>query len=173
MWRPCYRVAESRRGQLAGFARRLCVWTIEARGTLDVPGLGLGLEADINASCEGAVHRVDKADQEAALASLWEREMLTGVYRPEWVSVATQAGQVKALGFVADPKHPQYAGEQPIERQAERVALAVGALGSCLEYVERTVSALDTLGVHDQHLHSVLDQARRLASRQASSKRSG
>lgn len=163
MWRPCYPAAESRPAQLHGFARRLCVWTIEARGTPDCPGLGVGLEADSRASCDGVVHRVVAAEQDTALAALWDREMLTGVYRPEWISVATAAGEVRALSFVADSKHPQYAAQQSIDWQAERVASAIGVLGSCLEYVERTVEALDSMGVHDQHLHRVVEQARRLA----------
>jgi cation transport protein ChaC len=162
MWRPCFAPAQSRTAQLPGFARRLCIWTIEARGTPQCPGLGLGLDEKPGASCEGLVYRVAEAEREQALVALWEREMLTGIYQPEWVTVVTREGPVTALGFVADPKHPQYAARQTIAWQAERVATAVGVLGTCFEYLERTVDALDALAVHDQQLHLVLDEARRL-----------
>lgn len=170
MWRPCYPIAESRRGQLKGFARRLCVWTIEARGTPNEPGLGLGLEADATAHCAAMVHRVHKDDQQDALAALWAREMLTGIYTPCWMPIvtttattgATTTSVVTALAFIVDPDHPQYAGQLSPESQAERVMSAVGVLGSCLEYVEQTVRALDELGIHDRQLHEVLDNATRL-----------
>ena len=163
IWRPCYPVAESRSAQLDGFARRLCVWTVEARGSTDEPGLGLGLEADTKASCEAVVQRVHKDAQSEALTALWDREMLTGIYRPCLFPVATPAGDVTALGFVTNPEHEQYAGQRTLQWQAERVSTAVGELGSCLEYVQQTVSALDKHGIHDEQLHSVLDRASRLA----------
>jgi len=163
MWRPCYPVEESRAGHLDGFARRLCVWTLEARGTTNEPGLGLGLEADATTGCEAIVQRVRNEDQSTALAALWDREMLTGIYQPCLLPVATPAGTVTALGFIADPNHAQYAGQRPLEWQAKRVSIAVGELGSCLEYVQQTVRALDERGIYDDQLHSVLDRATRLA----------
>ena len=109
------------------------------------------------------MQRVRNEDQSTALAALWDREMLTGIYQPCLLPVATPAGTVTALGFIADPNHAQYAGQRPLEWQAKRVSIAVGELGSCLEYVQQTVRALDERGIYDDQLHSVLDRATRLA----------
>ena len=162
MWRPCYRPAQAHRAQAFGYVRELCIWTQEARGTPDRPGLGLGLTRDSQAICHGVAHRIEAADQAAALDALWEREMLTGIYEPKWIHLQCEAGPLQALAFTVVNEHPQYAGRIPLAIQAQIVAHARGELGSCLDYVANTLSALNHAGVDEPTLETVYRLARKL-----------
>jgi len=86
IWRPCFEVQSRNKAILHGYRRDFCVYTVEARGTSDNPGLGLGLRVD-SGFCEGALLALPEDGRSEALHSIWEREMLTAVYRPQWVSV--------------------------------------------------------------------------------------
>lgn len=160
LWRPCYSLVEQRMAVAEGFARRLCVWTLEARGTPQRPGLGLGLDRDPASGCSGVLHRIALTDREAALDALWAREMLTGIYRPAWIRVTSSGAPVVALAFVVDRAHPQYAGALCRGVQAKMVADARGSLGSCIEYVANTLEALASAGIDEPELRLVLQLAR-------------
>jgi len=166
LWRPCYEVSATRVVTLSGFRRSLCIWTIEARGSADSPGLGLGLMREASAACVGHAHRIEPAHHGEALAALWEREMLTGIYLPAWVSLAVDGQAVHALTFVVDPTHPQFAGDLDETTQAKFIASAVGALGTNAEYVSATVAALKDAGISDPSLEAVDNAVRaRLSGR--------
>lgn len=160
IWRPCFEVAERRRARLDGVRRSLCVWTVEARGTPETPGIGFGLEPAAGTSCIGFVDRVTAASRDAALTALWRREMLTGIYRPRLVTAHCGDATVEALVFLVDQAHPQYTGRLSIEAQASLVASAHGSLGSCLESVQMTVDALSAADIEEPELSAVLDRAR-------------
>ena len=54
----------------------------------------------------------------------------------------------------------------PIEEQARRLARAAGHVGSCAEYLHKTVHTLHQLGIHDTYLwrlqHLVAEEIRRM-----------
>jgi cation transport protein ChaC len=154
MWRACFKVAATRPAVVDGFERRFCVWTVEARGTPGCPGLGLGLRAGCG-RCEGLVLRMDARHCEAGLEALWDREMLTAVYRPQWIATQTPRGLVQALGFVVDRAHPQYAGDLDMPSQARYIASASGKLGSCRDYLHETIAALAAAGIRDDRLDAL------------------
>ncbi|MEM7405713.1 MAG: gamma-glutamylcyclotransferase [Pseudomonadota bacterium] len=163
LWRPCFDVVESRRAAVAGFAVGLNVWTVEARGTPDRPGLGLGLIEQDGGRAQGVLLKAAVNQLDAALESLWEREMLTGVYQPRWLEAAVvETGEpVRCLGFCVDPTHPQAAPELPIETKAHLIRSASGVLGACTEYVVATVAALEKLGLSHPQLRDVLTRLER------------
>jgi cation transport protein ChaC len=154
MWRPCFKVVATRPAVVDGFERSFCVWTVEARGTPACPGLGLGLRAG-RGRCEGLVLRIDARQCEAGLEALWDREMLTGVYRPQWMATQTPRGLVQALGFVVNRVHPQYAGDLDPLSQAQYIASASGTLGSCRDYLHETIAALAAAGIRDDGLDAL------------------
>lgn len=158
MWRPAIEHQEVRPARLHGRHRRFCVWTVRARGSLDHPGLGLGL--DRGGSCRGLALRLDRGQGREALEAVWRREMLTGIYAPRWVPLHTSKGAVRAIAFVVRRDHPQYAGRLDPETAAFYIATAVGENGSCLDYLENTVRRLTDLGVRDGGLERLLDLAR-------------
>ena len=158
MWRPAFDHQGSRPARLHGWHRRFCVWTVRARGGLERPGLGLGLER--GGSCRGLALRLDREGAREALGPVWRREMLTGIYTPRWALLRTPQGTLRAIAFVVRRDHPQYAGRLAPETAACHIASAVGENGSCFDYLANTVRQLDDLGLRDRGLERLLDLAR-------------
>ena len=79
LWNPGFGFAEARAARLVGHHRALCITSHRYRGTVERPGLVLGL--DRGGSCLGLAYRVDAADAAAVRDYLREREMVTGAYR--------------------------------------------------------------------------------------------
>ena len=155
IWRPCFEVQSRCKAILHGYRRDFCVFTVEARGAPDSPGLGLGLRVD-SASCQGVLMPLPEDGRSEALTSIWEREMLTAVYQPKWVSVEVDSKITTALAFVVDELHPQCAGDLSEEAQAVMIGSAVGELGSCRDYLVNTIDALRNVGIHDLPLEGLL-----------------
>ena len=155
IWRPCFTVQSRLKGVLHGYERRFCVYTVEARGTPELPGLGLGLEPAPRL-CQGVLLSIPQRDRDQALTALWVREMLTAVYQPRWLTVETETEPLKALAFVVDPGHRQYAGHLTEETQAGLIRSARGKLGTCREYLASTVDALADAGIDDPYLAGLL-----------------
>jgi cation transport protein ChaC len=145
MWHPGFPHVEVRLARLHGYHRRFCVYSHRYRGTPERPGLVLGL--DRGGSCRGLAYRVPTVEGEEVLDYLYEREMITGVYRPHWLSVETDQGAVSAAGFVVDRDHVQYTGRLTLEETAELILQGQGARGACAEYLANTVRHLEGLGL--------------------------
>src|SRR3546814_12768174 len=79
MWHPGFPHVEVRPARLRGLHRSFCVYSHRYRGTPQAPGLVLGL--DRGGSCHGMAFRVPAAEGEEALDYLFEREMMSGIYR--------------------------------------------------------------------------------------------
>lgn len=157
MWRPGFDHAESCPALLRGAHRSLCVYSVVHRGTEKKPGLVLGL--DTGGSCRGIAFRVRGKQGDATLEYLRNREQATMVYletlRP--VNLLDGSGRkVKAVCFVVDRKHPQYAGRLPVSRQAELVRTSTGASGHNVEYVANTVRHLDEMGLREPPLSELM-----------------
>jgi cation transport protein ChaC len=150
LWNPLFPVAEMRVAQVRGWHRRFCLWSLASRGTPEAPGLVLGLEP--GGSCRGVALRLPAPLALDELHLLWRREMVVGSYRPIWAQVDACGRPLTALTFVVRRDHPQYAGKQPIEREAEVLACATGVFGSSLDYLERTRIALVAHGIVDPYL---------------------
>ena len=165
MWNPGFPYVEERPGVVHGFHRSLCVRSTEYRGTPDNPGLVLGL--DRGGSCCGRTFRVAAAHVEATLAYLNEREQVTRVYCPHFVTAALNDGRtVKAYTFVVRHEHAQYV-HLDLDEQARLVAHGVGDRGTAFEYLANTIEHIDALGISDTTLHHVLDLARALRAAEA------
>jgi glutathione-specific gamma-glutamylcyclotransferase len=153
MWRPGFDYLERRPARLLGAHRALCVFSHFHRGTAEKPGLVLGL--DHGGSCRGVAFRVEASKREATVAYLREREQVTSVYREVTRAVvllgAPEAG-VRALCYVVDRAHAQYAGALTRERQLELVRQGHGRSGVNQDYVFATVKELEALGIRDATL---------------------
>ncbi|HZH26922.1 MAG TPA: gamma-glutamylcyclotransferase [Azospirillaceae bacterium] len=160
IWNPAMHTVESRSAILIGWHRRFCLWSPLGRGTLETPGLMLGLEP--GGSCRGVVHRIAAAEVATELDLLWRREMLSGAYVPRWVGCRTPGGPVRAITFTINHAYPRYAGRLTDEQVAASIAQAAGPLGSCREYLDNTVEHLAALGIRDRHLHGIQSRVRRL-----------
>ena len=145
MWDPGFPHIEVRVALLRGYHRRFCVYSHRYRGTPECPGLVLGL--DRGGSCRGLVFRVPAAEGQDVLAYLHEREMITGVYIPTWLSLETAEGTVTAAGYVVDRAHQQYTGRLSPEETVELILQGHGARGPCSDYLANTVRHLEGLGL--------------------------
>jgi cation transport protein ChaC len=148
MWRPGFPFAERQRAHLHGYHRSLCIFSHVHRGTPDAPGLVLGL--DRGGRCRGIAFRVAPENAEATTTYLREREQATAVYLERHVRVHLEDGRgVPALTFVADRRHPQYAGRLPEADLMRLVRQGVGLSGANPDYVRATHEHLIEIGVSD------------------------
>jgi glutathione-specific gamma-glutamylcyclotransferase len=156
IWNPLIHFTEKRVGTVKGHHRCFCLWSHTGRGTVEKPGLMLGLER--GGSCAGVAYRIAEAEAAQELEIVWRREMLTGAYAPRWVRVNTQEGPVHAIAFLINRTHRRYAGKLPEERVIACIAEAHGPLGACATYLFNTVNHLEALGIEDRRLARLRDQ---------------
>jgi len=154
MWRPGFPYEERWLATLRGRHRRLCVASHVHRGTPERPGLVLGL--DRGGACRGVVFGVAEAHRDETISYLRERELVTNVYRECEVTVRLDKGKaVRALTYVVDRNHTQYAGRLSLEETLAQVRGAVGKSGPNEDYVISTADHLTECGVADARLHSL------------------
>ncbi|MEE8535377.1 MAG: gamma-glutamylcyclotransferase [Kiloniellales bacterium] len=163
MWNPGFPHLEVRRGRLYGYHRRFCIYSHVYRGTPERPGLVLGL--DLGGSCEGLVFRVPAGEASEVMDYLYARELVTEVYLPRWVRVATPDGEVRAASFVVDRAHHQYTGELELDATAELIRQGVGVSGPGIEYLRNTVHHMEALGLATGKLKRVLEMVDRQLGR--------
>ncbi|MBV9510247.1 MAG: gamma-glutamylcyclotransferase, partial [Caulobacteraceae bacterium] len=121
MWRPGFDYLERKTAVLHGRRRAFCIYSVHHRGTPQRRGLVLGLAA--GGSVKGAVYRVDAAIWPQTYAYLREREQPTETYFEAWRPVRLEdGGMVRALVFLSDVNHPQWAGDLSPEAQARLIA---------------------------------------------------
>ena len=155
IWSPCFNVVDRRAAVLRDFRRDCSIWSVLARGTPDRPGLGFALEASAGAACHGVLYRLPDTTTQADLVPLWEREMWTDAYSPQWVEVSAEGAEEPALTFVLRPDHPQYAGGLSIAEKAGYIERAHGKYGPCRDMVLQTAAALRDLGISDPDLEAL------------------
>lgn len=157
MWRPGFACEEAVSARIIGARRRLCVYSVVHRGTPRRPGLVLGLEP--GGACDGMAFRVAPEQTRAVRAYLRAREQVTLVYRETAGIVELNkpgAPRVRALCFMVDTAHPQYAGDLPLERQVHLVRRSHGRAGPNIDYVANTVRHLREAGIHDAPLERLV-----------------
>lgn len=157
MWRPGFEYDVAAPAALVGAHRSFCVYSIVYRGTPSHPGLVLGLDA--GGACHGMAFRAVASKAAETLCYLRRRELVTNVYREQFRTVTLLDGrnrQVRALCYVVNRAHPQYAGDLPFERQAAIVRTCRGRGGPNIDYVLNTAAHLRELGVSDPRIERLL-----------------
>jgi glutathione-specific gamma-glutamylcyclotransferase len=166
MWRPGFDYLESALAWVHGYHRSLCIFSHVHRGTPERPGLVLGL--DKGGSCQGVAFRVAAREREKTVSYLRERELVTSVYLEKTVGVRfAEGGCVKALAYVVDRSHCQYAGRLPYDEMARLVAEGVGINGDNPAYVRNTYEHLLQLDIRDQELAEIVSRLDRCSCRAA------
>jgi cation transport protein ChaC len=150
IWNPLIHFAEHRAVRLHGFHRRFCLRSRGARGTVEQPGLVLGL--DYGGCCNGVAFRIEAARARHEMKMIWRREMVLGSYKPRWVSIRSGQPTLRAVTFVVNHAHPHYAGSLCDDEIVRTLATACGKFGSCADYLMQTVESLASHGVEDTHL---------------------
>ncbi len=153
LWRPGFDYLESHIAFLPGRQRSLCVYSVVHRGTLEMPGLVFGL--DRGGSCLGMAFRVAANEVANVVHYLRAREQVTGVYQEAWQTIWLREPRhrhVRALCYVADVEHAQYASQLDLFDQATIVRTAWGQSGANVEYVLNTVRRLKELKIKDRNM---------------------
>src|ERR1700730_14376661 len=156
MWRPGFEYVEKVPARLVGEHRALCVYSFVHRGTPEKPGLVLGL--DRGGACRGVAFRVGEKDRAETVAYLRAREQVTSVYREVMRSVWLESSareRVRALTYVVDRGHIQYAGRLSLAEQVRHVRQGHGQSGANRDYVLATVKAVEAEGFRDTQLHQL------------------
>ncbi len=159
MWRPGFEFLERRHARVAGLHRALCVYSFVHRGTPEKPGLVLGL--DHGGACRGVAYRVAAARRSDTIGYLRAREQVTLVYReivrPVVLDDAPER-RVRAMMYVVDRSHPQYAGRLNLERQLHFVRQGHGQSGANRDYVSATVREIEAQGCRDTGLQRLAER---------------
>jgi cation transport protein ChaC len=155
MWRPGFAYVDRTGAVLHGRRRAFCIYSVHHRGTPVQPGLVLGLAP--GGSTRGMAYRVAEADWPATYAYLLEREQPTETYVEAQVHVRLIDGRrVRALVFLSDMGHPQWAGRLDAEAQAQLIAHSRGLSGRNLDYLRDLVGHLREDGVRDRAMERLL-----------------
>ncbi len=154
IWRPACATDAQEPALLHGWHRSYCLRIRRFRGTMDRPGLMMGL--DRGGACRGVVQRIAGPDVKERLGLLVRREASVKpmTQAPRWVTVETASGRRRAIAICIDRSGPSYCRHTPDET-AEILAEACGHWGSCAEYLMNTVHHLEELGIHDRYLWRV------------------
>ena len=163
VYNPGFDFVAQERAFLCGYRRQFNLWLPMGRGTPENPGLVLGLEPSAG-RCSGILFHIAHNQVQVQLTRLWDREMLTGIYNPQWVDVHTDKRVCRALTFVNNTSHERYAPNIHPRTVAKHMATAEGALGSAFEYLTNTLHHLNCAGIHDDYLNKILDMAHNLRS---------
>ena len=153
IWNPIIRFEERLVANLHGYHRRFCLWSHVGRGSLQRPGLVLGL--DSGGCCRGIVFRVDGKKARSEFKLVWRREMVLGSYCPRWLRVSAGNRDLHAIAFIVNRSHPSYAGRLPLETVLKNMVSTRGFLGTPAEYLHETVRGLLEHGVRDAYLMDI------------------
>lgn len=165
VWNPGFEARERVLAILPGYHRSFCMRSVHHRGTHENPGLVLALDAMEGARCRGVALAVAEHEEDAVLAYLRERELISSAYLEKRLGLHLHDGrQVEAVTYVVDPDHVQYCGGLDLEEQARIIAQAVGGRGPNTEYLYNTTAHLAELGITDRELDWLVRRVRQLAS---------
>ena len=163
MWNPVVKTCAEKPASLIGWHRAFCIDQPMSRGSIDNPGLMMGLAP--GGSCQAKVYRIAKQDIESESYLLWKREQSTDIYLPQWLQVDTIDGPIKALAFVVDAAHPRIRLDLSLQVQGDIIAQAKGIMGSNDEYLFNTMAELKKLNIVDADLEALTQQVLLRASR--------
>jgi cation transport protein ChaC len=158
MWKPGFDHIGARPALLRGAHRQLCVYSYVHRGTPERPGLVMGL--DWGGACRGVAYQVADENWDEVVEYLRAREQVTMVYRETHAPIELakpDKRKVRAMVYMVDRSHEQYAGMLSVATQLDLVRGAVGQSGENPEYVLNTVEHMRQSGIRDPRLEELAD----------------
>ena len=156
---PLFHYGERQLAVLDGWHRSFCIRLILGRGSVEQPGRMLALEP--GGSTSGLAYRFHQDNLENELKLVWMREMVGGLYQPEWGDVTLHDGQtVRAIIFTAKPGHLFYEKASSPDTVIPYISAACGNLGRNRDYVLRLDDSLRRYGIVDEYIHGLADHLR-------------
>ena len=162
LWNPGFDPAEAVTACAEGWHRSFCMRSVVHRGTPEAPGLVLALDAAEGAHCHGVAFAVKKPEEDAVLAEIRARELVTDAYLEARIALTLSDGRkIEAITYVIDKAHDQYCSHT-LEEQAQIIADAVGGRGPNRDYLWNTAAHLHELGLNDPDLDWLAERVRAL-----------
>jgi len=157
IWEPVFAHDEAEPALLRGYHRAFCLYSFDYRGTPAAPGLVLGL--DRGGSCHGIAFRLARQGIAGSLERLWRREMtVPPVYDLRQLPIRAKHTRQTALAFTVRRDRPDYAGRLSLDDAARLIARAQGRLGSCRDYLDKTLAHLAARGIVDRPLRCLAER---------------
>ena len=153
IWKPEFSTEETRKAVAHGWHRAFSMRIKRFRGSPEIPGLMMCLDRE--GICEGVVLRLADNGLREQLITLLQREIsrVAALTAIRWIEVETETGPLRALAFYAAPEMLDgYGAKVPLPEVAHTLAQACGHWGSGAEYLFKTVSNLEAMGIHDENL---------------------
>ena len=160
IWNPLFHYDKRQNVTVHGFHRSFCLRSRHGRGTVEEPGLMLGL--DLGGCCNGVALRIPADQVRHELTLVWRREMAIGSYAPRWITARADGLEIRAIAFVVNHAHPHYAGKLPLDTIIKTLAKARGRFGSGADYLYQTVDCLAKHGIRDSYLTRLREQVMKL-----------
>jgi glutathione-specific gamma-glutamylcyclotransferase len=156
MWRPGFEYIDKQKSVLEGYHRALCIRTVHHRGTLERPGLVMGLAP--GGACTGMAYRIDPEVWQQVHRYLTERELeWYPVYRESRIEIRLGDGRsVNALTYLPETTHPDFLTYLDASEVIKIVAAASGASGSNADYLRETVTQLKAMNVVEPELEQLV-----------------
>ena len=159
MWDPGFPHAEQLPATLEGYHRAFCIYSHHYRGTINQPGLVLGL--NLGGKCRGIAFRISNKSRRDIITYLDERELIGYAYKPKQLPITLVDGtRVVAHTYIADQNHPRFAGKLNNGRVADIIISAKGSAGTNRDYALNVIRALESSGFVDTYLQSLLEKLR-------------
>lgn len=143
---------------LEGWERAFCLADPKMRGTLERPGLSLGLVPGRH--CHALAYRLAAITRREDLIRVWKREMVLPFYVPCWLEARTHRGVVPMLTFCVDDGGPLHEPSLAEREVLARLTTCAGESGTNAEYLETTVRQLTALDIPDPELARLLERVR-------------
>jgi glutathione-specific gamma-glutamylcyclotransferase len=165
MWNPMVTFDRRVVAKLHDWHRSFCLKMVIGRGSADLPGRMLALEAGGHTS--GVALRLPVETMREDLKVLWIREMVLGSYRPTWARVTLgDEARSHAIVFVANEMSVQYQADSSVATIAPLIASATGAIGSNAEYVFRLRDALSHCNLVDDYVEALAAEIQRYKTKE-------
>jgi len=156
IWNPALNFEEQRRCSIKGFEKKFCFWTTLSRGSVECPGLMMGLVE--GGSCNGVAFRIAAKNATSELDVLFRREMSHYIYKPTWIEaqcVETKKS-FKMLTFVVDKANHRFVNNLSIKDIVRTIATAQGPLGRNCDYLFQLSEKMHELGFEEPELEDLV-----------------
>src|SRR5258706_686826 len=103
IWNPLFHYIERQNVTIHGFHRSFCLRSRHGRGSVDEPGLMLGL--DFGGCCNGVALRIPADQVRHELMLVWRGEMAIRSYAPRWVTAPPRKAEPRSVAFPGHHAH--------------------------------------------------------------------
>lgn len=145
-------VLDQRPARIRGWSRRFWQGSHDHRGTPEAPGRVVTLIEELDAVCMGMAYQITPE----VFDHLDYREK-NGYHRFVTELEFSDHDTAEGLVYIATPSNAAFLGDAPLTHIADQIRSAHGPSGSNQDYIRQLDSALEALGVVDEHIREIVE----------------